>query len=147
MSSLMAKFMGPTKGPPGADRTHVGPMWATWTFLSGIHTVQYGFVKNKKFLFILSNHQTNFSDIIQCASSFKPQYISPKPDLHNMFLLWIVSATNQIWTMNMWRTVELNRIDIFNLALRFLETTCSSWCNVCMSEYRYYIEYDTQGIW
>ena len=33
---LIARFMGPTWGPPGADRTHVGPMWATWALLSGI---------------------------------------------------------------------------------------------------------------
>ena len=32
---LIARFMGPTWGPPGADRTQVGPMWATWTMLSG----------------------------------------------------------------------------------------------------------------
>ena len=28
--------MWPTWGQPGADRTQVGPMWATWTLLSGI---------------------------------------------------------------------------------------------------------------
>ena len=27
--SLKARFMGPTRGPPGADRTQVGPMLAT----------------------------------------------------------------------------------------------------------------------
>ena len=32
---LKARFMGSTWGPPGADRTQVGPMWATWTLLSG----------------------------------------------------------------------------------------------------------------
>ena len=31
----IAKFMGPTWGPPGADRTNVGPMLAPWTLLSG----------------------------------------------------------------------------------------------------------------
>ena len=31
LSTLIARFIGPTWGPPGADRTHVGPMWATWT--------------------------------------------------------------------------------------------------------------------
>ena len=36
--SLIARFMGPTWGPPGADRTQVGHMWATWTFLSGLFT-------------------------------------------------------------------------------------------------------------
>ena len=34
-TSLIARFMGPTWGLPGADRTQVGPMLATWTLLSG----------------------------------------------------------------------------------------------------------------
>ena len=34
--SLIARFMGPTWGPSGADRTHVGPMSAPWTLLSGV---------------------------------------------------------------------------------------------------------------
>ena len=33
---LIALFMRPTWDPPGADRTQVGPMWATWTLLSGL---------------------------------------------------------------------------------------------------------------
>ena len=33
---LVARFMGPTWGPSGADRTQVGPMLAPWTLLSGI---------------------------------------------------------------------------------------------------------------
>ena len=35
-ASQIAKFMGPTQGPSGADRTQVGPMMAPWTLLSGI---------------------------------------------------------------------------------------------------------------
>ena len=31
--SLIARFMGPTWGPSGTDRTQVGPMLATWTLL------------------------------------------------------------------------------------------------------------------
>ena len=31
---LIARFMGPTWGPSGADRTQVGPMLASWTLLS-----------------------------------------------------------------------------------------------------------------
>ena len=38
-ASLIARFMGPTWGPPGADRTHVGPMWAPWKLLSGISLI------------------------------------------------------------------------------------------------------------
>ena len=35
--SLIAKFMGPTWGPSGADRTQVGPMLAPGTLLSEMH--------------------------------------------------------------------------------------------------------------
>ena len=35
-SSLIARFVGPTWGPSGADRTQVGPMLAPWTFRSGL---------------------------------------------------------------------------------------------------------------
>ena len=35
-SSQIAKFMGPTWGPPGSCRPKVGPMLAQWTLLSGI---------------------------------------------------------------------------------------------------------------
>ena len=33
--ALIARFMGPTWGPSGADRTQVGSMLAPWTLLSG----------------------------------------------------------------------------------------------------------------
>ena len=36
MLSLIARFMGPTWGPSGADRTQVGPILAPWTLLSGM---------------------------------------------------------------------------------------------------------------
>ena len=32
-TALIASFMGPMWGPPGADKTQVGPMLATWTLL------------------------------------------------------------------------------------------------------------------
>ena len=35
-SSLIARFMGPSWGPSGADRAQVGPMLAPWTLLSGL---------------------------------------------------------------------------------------------------------------
>ena len=35
MIPLIARFVGPTWGPSGADRTQVGPMLAPWTLLSG----------------------------------------------------------------------------------------------------------------
>ena len=33
--TLIAKFMGPTWGPPGADRSQVGTMLVPWSLLSG----------------------------------------------------------------------------------------------------------------
>ena len=36
IGTLIARFMGPTWGPSGADRTQVGPMLAPWTLLSGL---------------------------------------------------------------------------------------------------------------
>ena len=34
-AAQIARFMGPRWGPPGDDRTQVGPMLAPWTLLSG----------------------------------------------------------------------------------------------------------------
>ena len=34
-TALISRFMGPTWGPSGADKTQVGPMLAPWTLLSG----------------------------------------------------------------------------------------------------------------
>ena len=36
MNSLIARFMRPTWGSSGTDRTQVGPMLAPWTLLSGL---------------------------------------------------------------------------------------------------------------
>ena len=36
LPSLIARFIGPTWGPSGADRTQVGPMLTPWTLLSGL---------------------------------------------------------------------------------------------------------------
>ena len=40
-TSLIARFMGPTWGPFGADRTQVDPMLAPWTLLSGMPYIFY----------------------------------------------------------------------------------------------------------
>ena len=44
---LIARFMGPTWDPPGADRTRVGPMLAPWTLLFGMLEQQHSFFFNK----------------------------------------------------------------------------------------------------
>ena len=35
-ASQIAKFMGPTRGPPGSSRPQMGPMLAPWTLLSWV---------------------------------------------------------------------------------------------------------------
>ena len=42
---LIARFMGPTWGPSGADRTQVGPMLAPWTLLSGGLSITFGLLQ------------------------------------------------------------------------------------------------------
>ena len=41
ITALIARFMGPTWGPSGADRTQVGPMLAPWTLQSGSTYIYY----------------------------------------------------------------------------------------------------------
>ena len=43
---LIARFMGPTWSIPRADRTQVGPRWATWTLLSGSIPCLYALVQD-----------------------------------------------------------------------------------------------------
>ena len=43
--SLIARFMGPTWGPSGADRTQVSSMLAPWTLLSGMAITMQGFTE------------------------------------------------------------------------------------------------------
>ena len=47
-TTLIEKFMGPTWGPSGADRTQVGPMLAPWTLLSGLfnHRLRWALIWN-----------------------------------------------------------------------------------------------------
>ena len=64
LMSQIARFMGPTWGPPGSCRPQIGPMVAPWTLLSGVwnwirnirqikyHLYGYKFLSNS-FWFIL----------------------------------------------------------------------------------------------
>ena len=42
-TSQIAKFMGPTWGPPGSCRPQMGPMLAPWTLLSGVLLMPAGY--------------------------------------------------------------------------------------------------------
>ena len=43
VASQIAKFMGPTWGPPGSCRPQMGPMLAPWTLLSGMTIANAGY--------------------------------------------------------------------------------------------------------
>ena len=79
----IARFMGPTWGPSGADRTQVGPMLAPWTLLSGtpttIHTVEP--LYNRVFFFSkIGSQKTLYISPVRarCGMSF----VSLWPDLY-----------------------------------------------------------------
>ena len=47
--TLIARFTGPTWGPPGADRTQLGPMLAPWNLLSGTFWVLPKPIKRRRY--------------------------------------------------------------------------------------------------
>ena len=57
---LVARLMGPTWGPSGADRTQVGLMLAPWTLLSGTHFCMK-WMKTVWYVVIQSHHQNLYS--------------------------------------------------------------------------------------
>ena len=95
--TLIARFVGPTWGPSGADRTQVGPMLDPWTLLSGAVASKMGtitwsiIVKSRK----LVQNEGWFSSIfhkiycdskcLTCGSDFVSRYLSLTT---NHTLLW-----------------------------------------------------------
>ena len=83
--SLIARFMGPTWGPSGADRTQVGPMLAPWTLLTGI-------LKHDTSKFVatlLFGHRVNINRLGPFITiSYKQRFLTPGHqgwnDLHSL---------------------------------------------------------------
>ena len=85
ITTLVARFMGPTWGPSGADRTQLGPMLAPWTFLSG-----YGYEycircplwerspNGVNFYIFIKSEEKSIEDVTQlpsCQCSIPEQYV------------------------------------------------------------------------
>ena len=104
--TLIARFMWPTRGPPGADRTQMGPMWVTWKLPSG---KGFGKKSNTKFRrdgCLFCNYNQIDVDIylaFRCwnkmASVLKTKYIKHFPewkfvydDLYFDICFWIPNA-------------------------------------------------------
>ena len=93
LSSPIARFIGPTWGQSGADRTQVGPMLAPWTLLSGIvgqfHTkisslqptalqFEITFWKNKSFMDFSALHFAMYAALNDKKKIFETNFIFPK---------------------------------------------------------------------
>ena len=57
VTTQIAKFMGPTWGPPGSCRPQLGPMLAPWTLLSGYLSI------SAKFSFLWYNSLTHWGRV------------------------------------------------------------------------------------
>ena len=98
ITSLIARFMEPTWGPSGADRTQVGPMLAQWTLLSGFsilrpckflygvvwHVIQFEFLC-KAFDHLILNQWDNGSALL---------FIEPVTEYTKHTLTWMNKTTN-----------------------------------------------------
>ena len=122
---LTARFMGPTWGPSGADRTQVGPMLAPWILLSGSsanvkHKIMFkvtimitgqscgSFWGNQvSFTYWLTMGQ--FAMAKECIKHAQPCNktdiffsIYPLKCANSLMLLWHVSYTTWIFYKSMW---------------------------------------------
>ena len=89
-STLIARFMGPTWGPSGADRTQVGPMLVPWTLLSahGWDPVHW---------FLLNSHHWNdihFKDVSQFMCDLGKYVLCRR----HVVGLMMNSLWNRIWS-------------------------------------------------
>ena len=83
MLSLTARFMGPTRGPSGADRTQVGPMVAPLTLLTWILLISVGL-----FCFLVQIYYTMLLDL---SNNFWWRYQHwHQPNEYYIFLVWWV---------------------------------------------------------
>ena len=94
--SLIARFMRPTWGSPGTDRTQVGPMSAPWTLLSGM---SFGVLSlasvhplHEPWKYRDKSHSKNIQKIIQ-----QQKYRAPQIYIH---ILRDISYKNHIGKQN-----------------------------------------------
>ena len=107
---LIARFMGPTWGPSGADRTQVGPMLVPWTLLSGTYSVPNHFLNPCLLLVKLNTFNytsVNFDKNTKNFSS-KKMHLKMLPGNGGPFCCGIIwqfdlNITNQcIWKEKLW---------------------------------------------
>ena len=96
--------MGPKWGPPGADRTQVGPRWATWTLLSGVFCTNMPYNIFERVEPIICKHRkgwsivpvpytfsrnTHVGDLLNFMMALPDMYFNAKPN----FVIKLLSDT------------------------------------------------------
>ena len=108
--TLIARFIRPTWGPSGADRTQVGPMLAPWTLLSGYAWSRCGTLQPCKNVIICASDAIDLSQIDllhvaqipQCTSSIS--HNSPFRAEMCTFLFWMVYCGIWEWCIgDLWK--------------------------------------------
>ena len=101
VSSLIAKFMEPTWGPPGSCRPQMGPILAPWTLLSGYYMVcllsghslfsalhksleVYYFIMEEYWIVVIMRHDCTckHEDFTQCHGIHTIEPDKHKPPFH-----------------------------------------------------------------
>ena len=125
---LITRFMGPTWGPSGADRTQVGPMLAPWTFLSGIFCVHNQLFTGPSHVQLLSisdlclklsnDYKCYFftGHILGCHFVMLPTTIKNFPWFHLCFKIHIKHVNDiKIWQVMVYITQKtlFNRFNLY----------------------------------
>ena len=94
IGSLIARFLGPTWGPPGAERTQVGPL-SPWTLLSGI---------------LLCPAPSIHLSVPQSVCPSRPCYQSTTHNIQRIlciYIVFVIAVHIYIWK---WSMVTLSKI-------------------------------------
>ena len=126
--SLIARFMGPIWGPPGADRTQVGPILATWTFLSGMDylisqfmTITFIINCGVKYLLIPSFNEATV-EIWELKSNFIPRFIG-QMNTYPCWIKWIHSIKRDSLLSNLFNNQWVNKRAIFSCHIFVMTAT------------------------
>ena len=118
--ALIARFMGPTWGPSGADRPQVGPMLAPWTFLSGRLTTYY--------VAMIQNKACNNRASIPCPLSGRTSYSQISWNIEAARLDFWWSYLSAIWQASQQRCFQCachisDRLEMSKYESRSFETS------------------------
>ena len=115
---LIARFMGPTWGPSGADRTQVGPMLTRWTFAiwAWFHPSVQLLFNDSLYVSIHMNHFAIYLFLIlsTCflSSRFDGVYsYSNWISCANVWIMWHVAELLSVMLITKWNNTPMDSLD------------------------------------